>query len=273
MPGSFISRVTLDGPPADVTAAKAFRPVDDVCRLVGPGLGLAHAGAQGGDAQHASAVGPDAAVLAAAVDRSLNDDSAIEAIRTLAAGGEPVAVATVADPAGGIGGGLALCPADTCSVLWLPAELLESPDVRSALGVLLGVTGPGVLAHDSKALVRSLRATGVDTTNLVLDTALAAYLLDPTDTSYELDVLLEEHLRMALPDTGAPSGQLDLDGDTRDPSSEAAHRAAAIGCLSVPMFEALTEQGVRQLNDDVEVPLVRVLAKMEEVGWGSMSRS
>ena len=215
-----------------------------------------------------SAEEPDAAVLAAAVDRSLNDDSAIEAIRTLAAGGEPVAVATVADPAGGIGGGLALCPADTCSVLWLPAELLESPDVRSALGVLLGVTGPGVLAHDSKALVRSLRATGVDTTNLVLDTALAAYLLDPTDTSYELDVLLEEHLRMALPDTGAPSGQLDLDGDTRDPSSEAAHRAAAIGCLSVPMFEALTEQGVRQLNDDVEVPLVRVLAKMEEVGVG-----
>lgn len=211
---------------------------------------------------------PDAAVLAAAVDRSVNDDSAIEAIRTLAAGEQPVAVATVTDPAGGIGGGLALCPAGSCSVVWLPAELLESPDVRSALGVLLGVTGPGVLAHDSKALVRSLRSTGVDTTNLVLDTALAAYLLDPTDASYELDVLLEEHLRMVLPDTGAPSGQLDLDGDTRDPSSEAAHRAAAIGCLSVPMFEALSAQGVRKLNDDVEVPLVRVLAKMEEVGVG-----
>jgi DNA polymerase-1 len=116
--------------------------------------------------------------------------------------------------------------------------------------------------------VRLLRAIGVDTPKLVLDTALAAYLLDPTDTNYELATLTEEHLRMSLPDSGAPSGQLDLDGDTRDPSSEAGHRAAAIACLAEPMFEALDAQGLRHLNDDVEVPLVRVLAKMEEVGVG-----
>ncbi len=211
---------------------------------------------------------PDGEVLSAEVDQPSDSDSAIEAIDSLVAGGQPVAVATVSDPAEGIGGGVALCAAGTGSALWVPMELLESPDVRSALEALLGVTGPGVLAHDSKALVRSLRAIGVDTANLVLDTALAAYLLDPTDNSYELDLLVEKHLRMLLPDTGAPSGQLDLDGDTRDPASEAAHRAAAIGCLSVPMFEALDEQGMRQLNDDVEVPLVRVLAKMEEAGVG-----
>ncbi|MBT3245233.1 MAG: DNA polymerase I [Actinobacteria bacterium] len=211
---------------------------------------------------------PDGEVLSAEVDQPSDSDSAIEAIDSLVAGGQPVAVAAVSDPAEGIGGGVALCAAGTGSALWVPMELLESPDVRSALEALLGVTGPGVLAHDSKALVRSLRAIGVDTANLVLDTALAAYLLDPTDNSYELDLLVEKHLRMLLPDTGAPSGQLDLDGDTRDPASEAAHRAAAIGCLSVPMFEALDEQGMRQLNDDVEVPLVRVLAKMEEAGVG-----
>ncbi len=225
-------------------------------------LGVDFGGESGADGE------PEGEALSAEVGQPTDVDSAIEAIGALAAGAQPVAVATVSDRAEGIGGGIALCAADTCSVLWVPAELLESPDVRSALGVLLGITGPGVLAHDSKALVRSLRAIGVDTTNLVLDTALAAYLLDPTDNNYELDVLLEKHLRMVLPDTGAPSGQLDLDGDTRDPFSEAAHRAAAIGCISVPMFEALAEQGMRQLNDNVEVPLVRVLAKMEEVGVG-----
>ncbi len=209
---------------------------------------------------------PNGGILTAEVDQATDADSARAAVEVLATGPDHVVVATVSDPAEGLGGGLALCAFGSRDVLWVSSGLLESPDVRSALEGLFADTGPGVLAHDCKPLVRLLRAIGVDTPKLVLDTALAAYLLDPTDTTYELATLTEEHLRMSLPDSGAPSGQLDLDGDTRDPSSEAGHRAAAIACLAEPMFKALDAQGLRYLNDDVEVPLVRALAKMEEVG-------
>ncbi|MBC8195340.1 MAG: DNA polymerase I [Acidimicrobiia bacterium] len=194
--------------------------------------------------------------------------STVEALRRLVDAGEPVAISTVAEPAAGLGDGLALCHAGSDAVIWVPAEKLESPDVRAALAELLGASGPGVMAHDSKPLTRAFLDVGIDPRGLMLDTALAAYLLDPTDSGYDLEVLAEEHLGMILPETGAPSGQLDLDGDTRDPSSEAAYRSRAISLLSTTLREALDAQGLQALNDEVEVPLVRVLAKMENAGVG-----
>src|SRR2546430_3227502 len=49
--------------PADVAAAKAFRPVDAVHRLIGAGLRFRHRLAQRADVQHAPAIGDDAAVF------------------------------------------------------------------------------------------------------------------------------------------------------------------------------------------------------------------
>jgi DNA polymerase-1 len=49
-------------------------------------------------------------------------------------------------------------------------------------------------------------------------------------------------------------------------SQEAGRRSLAVDRLVGPLTEALDVQGLRRLYDDIEVPLVRVLAKMEEVG-------
>src|SRR5699024_10631162 len=44
--------------------------------------------------------------------------------------------------------------------------------------------------------------------------------------------------------------------------------ALAVDRLAEPMTSALDAQGLRRLNDEIEVPLVAVLARMEHLGVG-----
>ena len=66
----------------------------------------------------------------------------------------------------------------------------------------------------------------------------------------------------------APEGQLDLGGDGTDAALHTAREALAVDRLVQPLLAALDAQGLRALNDDIEVPLVGVLARMEDVGVG-----
>jgi DNA polymerase-1 len=183
----------------------------------------------------------------------------------------PLGFATVAEPPVGPSGpnlGPGLAVSDGERAWWVSVELLADAAVMAAMGELLGVAGPGVVTHDAKPLLRALQRLGVDEVALIMDTALASYLLDPADTTYDLGVLLERYAHRMLPAVGPPDGQLDLTGEVADPSAEAAHRAAAISALHDPLSSALEAQGLGTLNDDIEIPLVAVLARMEELGVG-----
>ena len=73
-----------------------------------------------------------------------------------------------------------------------------------------------VRGHDVKSLMRSLLTRGIDLTSLQLDTAIAAYLLDPAEARYELAHLVERYTSFAAPvDAPVAKGQLDLDGRGR----------------------------------------------------------
>ena len=160
--------------------------------------------------------------------------------------------------------GLALVtnPIDA-SVTWIPADHLDDDAVRDALGSV------AFAAHDAKALLRSLLEAGVDAVGLVLDTAIAAYLIDPAEARYELGLLIERHTSFAAPaDEPATKGQLDLDGAAAEPPVIAGRQALAVHHLTTPFRESLGDQGMAELYDTVENPLVRVLARMEVLGVG-----
>jgi DNA polymerase-1 len=151
-------------------------------------------------------------------------------------------------------------------VAGLPAGVLDQVP-ESLTAVLCGA--PGVVGHDVKPLIRSLLGMGSDLTRLVLDTKLGAYLLDPADTAYSLPDLLRRHVGMELATDGAAAvGQLDLDGTSVDESQIVAREALAVSRIAVPLLESLEANGLTTLNDDIEVPLVRVLAHMEHLGVG-----
>ena len=168
------------------------------------------------------------------------------------------------------------------TVAWLPASLLEDERVRSALTELMGPPGesPGsggrpLAAHAAKAIARSLLGLGIDMRGLALDTAIAAYLLDPAEARYVLDELVRRYAHCELADSAAGSaeeGQLDFEaaagGSGIDVAQRAGRHALAVDRLLTPLNDALEAQTLRRLNDEIEVPLVRVLARMEHVGVG-----
>ncbi len=210
----------------------------------------------------------DGEVLEAEVVEVASADDVVALVQRLAAGPR-VAVAAAWVGAAGRSplDGLAVVVDDALAeVAWIPSALLGA--AAGALQALLGSGGPGVEAHQAKPLMRSLFALGVDVTGLVLDTAIAAYLLDPAESRYDLADLLPRYSGMVRPAGGAPEGQLDLSGAGASAALEAARDALAVGRLAPVLAGALDAQGVRDLYDEIENPLVRVLARMEEVGVG-----
>jgi DNA polymerase-1 len=157
----------------------------------------------------------------------------------------------------------------TSRVAWIAAADLERPALAEALEALVSDRGRPLALHDGKPFVKWLLAHGVEAPRLGLDTMLAAYLLDPAEDRYLLEDLLARYTPYAIATGDGPAeGQLALDVDSVDPVEVAALRAAAVAALAGPTSEALAAQGLAALYEDVEIPLVRVLAKMEHVGVG-----
>ena len=156
-------------------------------------------------------------------------------------------------------------------VLWLDAGALGNVDVLGALAELLGAGGVRLVAHGAKELMRSLLPKGIDVRSLEMDTAVAAYLLDPSSSSYRLEELADTRLGVSLGGTDTQgtgrAGQLALEAANADDlPHEQAQRAVVLGGLTAVLRRALEGAGLARLQDEVERPLVRVLARMEVVG-------
>ena len=99
--------------------------------------------------------------------------------------------------------------------------------------------------HDSKALFKYVLKQGITPRGFVMDTALAAYLLNPLSSDYSLPRLLTEY---------------GVCGDTDEPF-------LWFGALADRLTAALEEDGEQAaLLRDVELPLALVLADMELLG-------
>ncbi len=146
-------------------------------------------------------------------------------------------------------------------VVWIPEYMLSHESVQNCLW-----SSKPLRMHDAKACLRVVSSQQLDVDSLQMDTALAAYLLDPAEASYEVGPLLLRYTGDRLADGGVPDGQLDLTGSGSDGALVAARSALAVSRLAPVLEGALDAQGMRRLFDDIEIPLVRVLARMEAVG-------
>ncbi|MFV2000323.1 MAG: DNA polymerase I [Acidimicrobiia bacterium] len=128
----------------------------------------------------------------------------------------------------------------------------------------------GVACHDAKPLIRALIEAEIEPPELVFDTMIAAYVINPAQraptlgdlASRELEIDVEEGSKK--PDGGAQPAfafeteELDLEGSAR--------RAVAIEQLIAPLREQLDARGGLDLFSSVEIPLVSILAEMEVAG-------
>jgi DNA polymerase-1 len=129
------------------------------------------------------------------------------------------------------------------------------------------------MAHDAKPAVRALLEAGLDLRGLAFDTSLAAYVINPAERAPDLADLAGEALGLEIGpgadrEGGGAQGILDLEGAGPDLEG-AARRAEAVARLVEPLTERLEARGGTTVLREVELPLVRVLAKMEEAGIGA----
>lgn len=138
-------------------------------------------------------------------------------------------------------------------------------DYRTALAQLFG-SDIQKHGHHIKDIQRELMGYGIEPKNWVFDTALAAYLLDATASSYDLVGLCTKYCGFELHAHAREQDQLSLLTDGIDAVTEALENAAAIACLEEVFTGKLAEFGMEKLYYEIELPLCAVLAEMESVG-------
>ncbi len=150
--------------------------------------------------------------------------------------------------------GATFVPYDRLGAL-LPA--LADPEVAKAM-------------HDAKPLLRALLDDGHDLRGLVFDTYLAAFVINPDAGAQSLADLAGRYLGVeigaaAVAAAAGTQGTLSFDADGPDLEA-AARRVTAVARLVGPLREQLEGRGGVRLLEAVELPLVRVLARMEQSG-------
>ena len=123
--------------------------------------------------------------------------------------------------------------------------------------------------HDIKPLMNSLLSEGISPDGFVFDTAVAAYLLAPTDGSYDLEKLAVTYFNFQLP-KAAEFLEEGAFGPLADPSAPLGawmSHTSLIEALHETLSQRLKELGMWELYQTVELPLCRVLAEMEVAGF------
>jgi DNA polymerase I len=161
--------------------------------------------------------------------------------------------------------GLALATADGAGA-YLDPEALTPDDEKALAAWLVSKDQPKAL-HDAKGPLHAMEARGFVLDGLTSDTALAAYLALPGQRTFDLADLSLRYLGKELRDDSEESGQLTLDGSGEEESAAAlVLRARATLDLAAALDADLEERGATRLLDEIELPLVGVLARMERVG-------
>jgi len=153
-----------------------------------------------------------------------------------------------------------------------PATHLDEPTVLGTLRPMLEDPRRPKCGHNLKFDMLMLRAAGVELRGIEFDSMVASYVLDASRSSHGLDALalaiLGERM-LTLDDLlpAAPRGGSTDRSFEHVPLALAARYAGADADIALRlrahMHPQLDQTGLRRLFDDVEMPLVPVLADLE----------
>ena len=163
-----------------------------------------------------------------------------------------------------------------CVECWLSPEESHAAIVRADSldcynDFLRGLFAPDIkkAAHGVKALCRALLEEGVAPGGFVFDTEVAAYLLAPTDGSYDLEKLGLTYYnhQFAKASDYLNEGAFGPLADLAVSCGALMSHCALIGALVDTLTQRLKELDMWELYQTVELPLCAVLAEMETEGF------
>lgn len=122
-----------------------------------------------------------------------------------------------------------------------------------------------LISQDVKEDVIWLRRAGVTLKNRLFDIKIAHYLLQP-DMSHELSRVALEFLNYRLAEAKKEQLQLTLLFEEEKNEKDFAEKTDVVFLLKEKLSDALCKTGLMKLFDEIEMPLVPVLAAMEYEG-------
>lgn len=127
--------------------------------------------------------------------------------------------------------------------------------------------------YDIKEDIIAVSEYGIDAPEspfraMTFDVMLAAYILDPTQSSYPIDTLCTKYLSAYLDcddsaDGGEQLSMLDVIEPSSDKTQLIINRVYAIERLAEKMADEIEKNGQHYLYYDVELPLTEVLARLQ----------
>ncbi len=128
-----------------------------------------------------------------------------------------------------------------------------------------------IIGHDIKEDMYVLSMYGLTSFNCSFDTSIAKYLLDPTRSTYDLDAIAFEYLRIKMdesPDFSNINTQIDLfSSEATKYENYAYDFLNSILNLIEPMKKELEDEGLTSLFKNVELPLIEVLTFVQKEGF------
>ncbi len=148
-----------------------------------------------------------------------------------------------------------------------PTEGILPDEMRALLREHLGRSTLGIQTHGAKALWLSLLDADIDEARIAFDTELASYLLDPAQT-HDLGALNQRYLGNKTETFLSPTPQKRTAAPISDPqlADDTARRARTIFRLARVMAQRVADEGLEQVLYQIELPLSRVLARMQRAG-------
>ncbi|TVR60078.1 MAG: DNA polymerase I [Spirochaetaceae bacterium] len=147
--------------------------------------------------------------------------------------------------------------------------VLEADEVKQCLRELLANPELTIVGQNFKYDYKVLARWGVRPTGRVFDTMIAAWLIDSTANTYNMDRLAEQYLSYrtirfsdVVPRKDATFDEVPLDVATRYAAEDADVTFRLYGELS----KKLAERGLDRVFRELEMPLVPILAEMELAG-------
>ncbi|MCM1521632.1 MAG: DNA polymerase I [Muribaculaceae bacterium] len=164
--------------------------------------------------------------------------------------------------------GMALSAAEGIGVyIPIPASGTSRGEILAMLAPLFGKTGPMMVGHDIKRAMLLLKLDGIEFETRYYDTSVAHYVIDP-ESRHKMADLATRYLHISI--SGADPNDKHPH-PTRPLTVEAAcARYCEEADLSLrlrPLLDVeVAERAMTKLLNDVEFPLIRVLAEMEWTG-------
>ncbi len=155
-----------------------------------------------------------------------------------------------------------------------PAEerVLDPVTTADALRPILENPAIAKIGQNLKYDIVALRSAGIRLRGVAFDTMIADYLLDSGERTHNLDHLARKYLAhetIKITDVIGPPGKKQLRMDQAPVAAVACYAAedADIPLRLLPILhERLAASGLEKLNEDVETPLIDVLADLEHLG-------